>query len=60
MAQKSRAHADTDELKRKFREVLERKNQQRPSTADHLDGHSKAPAAHGAESHRRQFRRKSG
>ncbi|WP_040836888.1 DUF5302 domain-containing protein [Nocardia brevicatena] len=60
MAQKSRANADTDEVKRKFREALDRKNQQRSPSSSHLDGHSKALTTHGNESHQRQFRRKSG
>ncbi|WP_174183961.1 MULTISPECIES: DUF5302 domain-containing protein [Nocardia] len=49
-----------DEVKRKFREALERKNQQNARTADHLDGRSKASAAHSAVGHKREFRRKSG
>ncbi|WP_040780829.1 DUF5302 domain-containing protein [Nocardia pneumoniae] len=49
-----------DEVKRKFREALERKNQQNARAADHLDGRSKASAAHAAAAHKREFRRKSG
>lgn len=49
-----------DEVKRKFREALERKNQQHARAADHLDGRSKASATHTAAAHKREFRRKSG
>ncbi|MET9023987.1 MULTISPECIES: DUF5302 domain-containing protein [Nocardia] len=49
-----------DEVKRKFREALERKNQQNARAADHLDGRSKASSAHSAVGHKREFRRKSG
>ncbi|MBF6470922.1 DUF5302 domain-containing protein [Nocardia abscessus] len=49
-----------DEVKRKFREALERKNQQNARASDHLDGRSKASAAHSAVGHKREFRRKSG
>ncbi|BDT96653.1 MULTISPECIES: DUF5302 domain-containing protein [Nocardia] len=49
-----------DEVKRKFREALERKNQQNARAADHLDGRSKASGAHAAVGHKREFRRKSG
>ncbi|MFC9898195.1 DUF5302 domain-containing protein [Nocardia sp. NPDC127579] len=50
----------TDEVKRKFREALERKKSQHAKANDHLDGRSKANAAHGNASHKREFRRKSG
>ncbi|QIS14690.1 MULTISPECIES: DUF5302 domain-containing protein [Nocardia] len=49
-----------DEVKRKFREALERKNQQHARSADHLDGRSKANSTHGSATHKREFRRKSG
>lgn len=49
-----------DEVKRKFKEALERKNQQTARAADHKDGRSKATATHGNASHKREFRRKSG
>ncbi|WP_040868422.1 DUF5302 domain-containing protein [Nocardia exalbida] len=49
-----------DEVKRKFREALERKNRQNDRATDHLDGRSKASAAHTAVGHKREFRRKSG
>ncbi|MEU4341731.1 DUF5302 domain-containing protein [Nocardia sp. NPDC023852] len=60
MADSDSSHDSADEVKRKFREALERKNQQNARAADHLDGRSKASAAHTAASHKREFRRKSG
>ncbi|MBD0322454.1 MAG: DUF5302 domain-containing protein [Aldersonia sp.] len=50
----------SEEQKRKFKEALERKNHQRKSGADHLDGQAKAEQPHGPAGHRREFRRKSG
>lgn len=55
-----KAAPNTEEVKRKFKEALERKNQQHAKSAEHLDGRSKATAAHGNASHKREFRRKSG
>ncbi|QIS05307.1 hypothetical protein F5X71_26005 [Nocardia brasiliensis] len=52
--------ASAEELKRKFKEALDRKNNNHARTADHLDGRSKASATHGNASHKREFRRKSG
>ncbi|GAA5062435.1 DUF5302 domain-containing protein [Nocardia callitridis] len=49
-----------DEVKRKFREALERKKQQTTTARDHLDGRSKASGAHSSNTHKREFRRKSG
>ncbi|PXX64143.1 hypothetical protein DFR70_105326 [Nocardia tenerifensis] len=49
-----------EEVKRKFKEALDRKNQHTARSADHLDGRSKANATHGTASHKREFRRKSG
>ncbi|RJO74970.1 hypothetical protein D5S18_16325 [Nocardia panacis] len=51
---------NTDEVKRKFREALDRKNQNHTKAADHLNGRSKAAGAHTNASHKREFRRKSG
>ncbi|MBF6191055.1 DUF5302 domain-containing protein [Nocardia implantans] len=59
MADSGKSHG-ADEVKRKFREALERKNQQNARAADHLDGRSKASAAQSAVGHKREFRRKSG
>lgn len=53
---------ETDDLKAKFREALERKNRsarEREGEA-HLDGTSGAHGAKGRADHRREFRRKSG
>ncbi|TLF79242.1 DUF5302 domain-containing protein [Nocardia cyriacigeorgica] len=60
MSESSGSHSSADEVKRKFREALERKNEHHARAADHLDGHSKATAPHGNASHKREFRRKSG
>ncbi|MEV6275742.1 DUF5302 domain-containing protein [Nocardia sp. NPDC051832] len=49
-----------DEVKRKFREALERKKSQHAQSNDHLDGRSKASGTHSNASHKREFRRKSG
>jgi len=54
------AESSADEVKRKFKEALERKNQHNAKANDHLDGRSKATSTHGAASHKREFRRKSG
>ncbi|CAM3114902.1 DUF5302 domain-containing protein [Prescottella defluvii] len=50
----------SDEIKRKFREALDRKNHQQSNSAAHLDGQSKVHDAHGSAEHKREFRRKSG
>jgi hypothetical protein len=52
--------SSAEEVKRKFKEALDRKNQQSAKASDHLDGRSKASSAHGNASHKREFRRKSG
>jgi hypothetical protein len=50
----------SEEMKRKFREALEKKNAApRPGEA-HLDGDSPVHGAHRAASTKREFRRKSG
>ncbi|MFX0576874.1 DUF5302 domain-containing protein [Nocardia nepalensis] len=54
------AGSSADEVKRKFKEALERKNQHHAKSNDHLDGRSKASTTHGSASHKREFRRKSG
>lgn len=55
------SHDETtaEETKRRFREALEKKNAQHHATAK-AEGHSKITNAHGAESSKREFRRKSG
>jgi hypothetical protein len=54
------AGSSADEVKRKFKEALERKNQHHAKSNDHLDGRSKASTTHSSASHKREFRRKSG
>ncbi|WP_158887799.1 DUF5302 domain-containing protein [Amycolatopsis anabasis] len=49
-----------DDVKRKFREALERKQAQAKARDAHEDRGSKIHSAHGPASNRRQFRRKSG
>lgn len=60
-------HADKpgdaeDDVKRKFREALERKQRRTSTAAGGADGSegSKVHEAHGPAAHRREFRRKSG
>ncbi|WP_280235464.1 DUF5302 domain-containing protein [Nocardia cyriacigeorgica] len=60
MPESSGSHDSADEVKRKFREALERKNEHHARSADHLDGRSKATGPHANASHKREFRRKSG
>jgi len=47
------------EMKRKFKEALDKKNAQRPQGEAHLDGDSSVHGTHTAQT-RREFRRKSG
>jgi hypothetical protein len=49
-----------DDIKRKFREALDRKNTKSAGGSDHKDGGGKQPRAHGPAENRREFRRKSG
>ncbi|MCT9001853.1 DUF5302 domain-containing protein [Microbacterium memoriense] len=49
----------SDEMKRKFKEALDKKNAQHRNGEAHLDGESAIQGAHGAVT-RREFRRKSG
>ncbi len=53
------AQADLDEMKRKFREALERKRSGHAS-AEGVDHTGKVHGAHGPAASRRSFRRKSG
>lgn len=50
----------SDDIKRKFREALDRKNHASTNSTAHLDGQSKVHDAHGNANHKREFRRKSG
>ncbi|MFF5992237.1 DUF5302 domain-containing protein [Prauserella flavalba] len=49
-----------DDVKRRFREALERKQAKAKAGAAHEDLGSKVNHAHGPASHKRTFRRKSG
>jgi membrane-associated protein len=49
----------TDEMKRKFREALDRKKQNEHDRPAHLDGDSVVHEAHGPAVTKREFRRKS-
>ncbi|WP_405372560.1 MULTISPECIES: DUF5302 domain-containing protein [unclassified Microbacterium] len=51
--------AASDDVKRKFREALDKKNAQHRRGEAHLDGDSAVHSAHGAVT-KREFRRKSG
>jgi hypothetical protein len=48
-----------DDMKRKFKEALEKKNAQHRTGEAHLDGDSSVHGVHGAVT-KREFRRKSG
>ena len=52
--------AASDDMKRKFKEALDKKNAQSREGEAHLDGDSVVHASHGPASHKREFRRKSG
>ncbi|MCR2794374.1 DUF5302 domain-containing protein [Microbacterium sp. zg.Y625] len=51
--------AASEEMKRKFKEALDKKNAHTRNGEAHLDGDSAVHGAHGAVT-RREFRRKSG
>ena len=52
--------AATDDMKRKFKEALEKKNAKHRDGEAHLNGESSVQATHGPASVKREFRRKSG
>lgn len=52
--------ADADDVKRKFREALDKKNARHRDGQSHLDGHGAVQEPHGRAGHKREFRRKSG
>jgi hypothetical protein len=54
------AQTDQDEVKRKFREALERKQALRHRTESAAGNSGKANAAHGQAGGKRSFRRKAG
>jgi len=51
--------SSTEDMKRKFKEALEKKNAQHRNGEAHLDGDSAVHATHAPQT-RREFRRKSG
>ncbi len=53
------AVSPSDEMKRKFKEALDKKNAQQRSGESHLDGDSAVHGTHAAVT-KREFRRKSG
>jgi len=55
----SSASAASEEMKRKFKEALDKKNAQHRDGEAHLDGDSPVHGTHGAMT-KREFRRKSG
>jgi hypothetical protein len=54
------AEPETEDVKRKFREALERKQANATNRAGHADSNSKVHDAHGRAGGKRTFRRKSG
>jgi Family of unknown function (DUF5302) len=54
------AKSEIDDMKRKFREALERKREQAHANAEGTQATGKVHDAHGPASSRRSFRRKSG
>lgn len=50
----------SEDMKRKFKEALDKKNAATHPTADHADGHASVDHAQGRAGHKREFRRKSG
>lgn len=53
-------NAADDDVKRKFREALAKKNAQTRDGQSHLDGRGSVSESHGPAAHKREFRRKSG
>lgn len=49
-----------DDVKRKFREALEKKNSQHRTGESHMTGRGAVTEPHGKAGHKREFRRKSG
>ncbi|MRH29272.1 hypothetical protein GH740_08070 [Microbacterium sp. SYP-A9085] len=52
--------AASDEMKRKFRDALEKKNARQRDGQKHLDGQGAVHEPHGRAGQKREFRRKSG
>ncbi|GAB3631321.1 DUF5302 domain-containing protein [Microbacterium shaanxiense] len=59
MSTEEGAASSSEEMKRKFKEALEKKNAQHRNGESHLDGDSAVHAANAPQT-RREFRRKSG
>jgi hypothetical protein len=55
-----KAASASDEMKRKFREALDKKNAHHRDGEAHLDGDSAVHSTQGPASVKREFRRKSG
>jgi hypothetical protein len=60
MAQDNGSNPDAEDVKRKFREALDRKNHKHGNGVEHKDGQAKVGNAHGPLGGKRDFRRKSG
>lgn len=58
--EKAESSSASDDMKRKFREALEKKNGSQRAGEAHLDGSSGVHGVHGPAGHKREFRRKSG
>lgn len=59
MSTEKGAASSNEEMKRKFKEALEKKNANHRAGEAHLDGDSAVHGTHAAQT-RREFRRKSG
>lgn len=59
MSSEEGATSSADEMKRKFKEALEKKNANHRAGEAHLNGDSAVHGTHAAQT-RREFRRKSG
>ena len=59
MSEDAKKTSDAEDVKRKFREALDKKNAQHREGEAHLDGDSAIHGTHAAQT-RREFRRKSG
>lgn len=55
-----RAGTASDEVKRRFKEALDKKNARHRDGESHLNGDSAVHQTHGPASTKREFRRKSG
>lgn len=60
MSDNEKTNAASEDVKRKFREALERKKQQSHDRPGHLDGEGAVHEAHSRAGGKREFRRKSG